>query len=1106
MSPRPEDEGSGVPYDTLWINDPEHDPYTFVKAEKFFKSKSSFNKPWKVVTREETPTLDITKTGAVFRFNDNKLLLIQFIRPKVWKIRFDATNEKPSDYKDYNSRTIICDTLTELRQLLDGYSDGGSYWTVKHSSEEESKERYCMQSVQYGTKADMENDRNGTVVVNLYIERAPFRMIAVRLLEHANKSDDETIARLAGELSAEHRMTEKIIWETTSKPLRWKQFGDTTATILTVKKPGSSKYIGFGEQGGKSLLKNRTFMNYFDYDNMMYNGVYGKGPLDEREPLYHSEPFWMELNTHQNMRSKTATFIDNYSQICIDFAKTNGGKIRTGTRFGALHYYVIAGDDIPEIIQYYTSMIGRPKLKPRYILGHHQGCYGYDTEQKVLDRANQYRERNFPLDGIHIDVDLQDEYRTFTTSPQNFPNAQQMFKTLREKGIKCSTNITPVIKNSDTADKTYKTFQTGMQKGFFVKDIRKPDNLLVSAADVRYIKYEGGTRIRMDPSADVNALALGGENFWDPGYSFANCYNSRKEYHGGVHYGMGFGTPGFYPDLNRKEVREWWGQQYEDLFKKGLEFVWQDMTTPAVSPSYGDMKGFPFRLMLSSDAWSREGDPDAKKTAIEIWSLYSYNLHKATYRGLSELPTRKGKRNFIIGRGSFAGMHRYAGLWTGDNASTWDHFKISVSQVLASGLSGVSITGADVGGFMPEWNGSHYADPELVIRWYCAYFMLPWFRNHYHGKLNANMKWFQEPFIYTDHFESHKSELAAQEWLYRSVEPVCRYYVELRYTLLQLLYDAMFENMISGLPIARALIVTDTFDEALFTDASSYLSDEYMVRNDLLVCPIMDPQHDQNGNYDNVKRDVGRRSVYLPQPDDWYVFNLRTLQGGFLGKPLTKSYDGGSTLDWDGSINNDFEHIPYITPMFVRSGGILPQIPLRQFVALPEHNDPVTPIIIHVYPGKNNVYSMYIDDGVSRDSAPKDVLFAQALKFKGALHDEEANDMYREIVITQKWVMQKDKTDSGRKLRAEQTVNVSIGKGQFPWDKVKEQVGETFKIVLWHAVDVNLSTVQVSKRPELQEIRTDGTARATVVTIPVQPADPTASIDIACQFMYSAAT
>lgn len=148
------------------------------------------------------------------------------------------------------------------------------------------------------------------------------------------------------------------------------------------------------------------------------------------------------------------------------------------------------------------------------------------------------------------------------------------------------------------------------------------------------------------------------------------------------------------------------------------------------------MHSLPFGLLLDSDGWS--GDPKAatKKKAVEIWHLYSYNLHKATCHGLNtlhqksdKLRWRRNRRNFIIGRGSFVGMHRYAGLWTGDNASTWQFLQISVAQVLAIGLSGITVSGADVGGFdfMSE-STKAWADPELLIRWYCAYSLLPWFR------------------------------------------------------------------------------------------------------------------------------------------------------------------------------------------------------------------------------------------------------------------------------------------------------------------------------------------------------------------------------------------
>lgn len=64
----------------------------------------------------------------------------------------------------------------------------------------------------------------------------------------------------------------------------------------------------------------------------------------------------------------------------------------------------------------------------------------------------------------------------------------------------------------------------------------------------------------------------------------------------------------------------------------------------------------------------------------------------------------------------------------GDNASRWDFLRISVAQVLSLGLSGISISGADVGGFEPSSEGEQWASPELLMRWYCAYSLLPWFR------------------------------------------------------------------------------------------------------------------------------------------------------------------------------------------------------------------------------------------------------------------------------------------------------------------------------------------------------------------------------------------
>lgn len=549
---------------------------------------------------------------------------------------------------------------------------------------------------------------------------------------------------------------------------------------------------------------------------MRYYNVYDEGPENDAEPLYHSEPYWIEVNAHPGYMSQVATFVDNYSQVCVDLGKTDQSLTRVATRFNSFQGIFISGDDVGHVIQLYTSIIGRPWLRPRFILGNHQGCYGYDNQWKVLDAAKQYRANNFPLDGMHVDVDVQRHYRTFTidTASDKFPTPDDMFAELRKMGVKCSTNITPVINAID--DGNYSALESGWvgsgitgdgyNDNYFIRDKRDIDPSAPAAGQQSYLQYGKGTRYFTKPNTQR-------PDYGDD-YDFGANFNSGWPFHGGVDYGGPKGSPGFYPNLNNKDVRKWWGTQYSYLFNTGLEFVWQDMTSPCIAQQYGDMKSLPFRLLLDSDGWPLDPIAKQQKKAIEIWSLFSYNLHKATFKGLHKLDARKGKRNFIIGRGSFAGASRYAGLWTGDNSSTWEFFNISVAQVLALGLAGVSIAGADIGGFESVEGQEWFADPELIIRWYCAYSLLPWFRNHYSAKSG---KHFQEPYGYEKYWKENQSSIPANElYIYQSVLPICRYYVRLRYSLLQLLYDAMFENMINGLPIARAMVITDSLDPSLF--------------------------------------------------------------------------------------------------------------------------------------------------------------------------------------------------------------------------------------------------------------------------------------------------
>ena len=252
-----------------------------------------------------------------------------------------------------------------------------------------------------------------------------------------------------------------------------------------------------------------------DYDNMTYSQVYGKGPLDSREPLYHSEPFWLEIAQHPGYTSKVASFVDNFSQVCLDIGSTDNSAMRVVTRFNSMQLFVVAGDSISDVFTSYTSIVGRPLLKPRYVLGYHQGCYGYDNQQKIWDVVNGYRNTDFPLDGMHIDVDFQREYKTFTVNETTFPAPGKFLEDLRKQGVKCSTNITPFI-NGDQ-DPSYQTLQEALQQewasqftqavplfitveqtllslfSYFVKDVRYLDEGGPSNANEdQYMQYDGG--------------------------------------------------------------------------------------------------------------------------------------------------------------------------------------------------------------------------------------------------------------------------------------------------------------------------------------------------------------------------------------------------------------------------------------------------------------------------------------------------------------------------------------------------------------------------------------------------------------------------------------
>jgi len=700
--------------------------------------------------------------------------------------------------------------------------------------------------------------------------------------------------------------------------------------------PGNESYFGLGEKAGNQLDKKSFTLSFFNFDNYMYgdsgtNGFWvvppgnDGGPLNPSDPLYNSMPFLLGVgkgSTAPNaIQYAYGLFFDNVSQSYFNLGSNDydganmDGKYYFGALYGDLDYYVLVGTNnnsskniVLDVLSQYTSLVGRPALPPMYALGYHQGCYGYFDRNILIGVANAFRNAQIPIDGLHIDVDFQNNYRGFTISDKKFPNAGQMLDTLHQMGFKCSTNITGIISGNPFDE-----------NGTTITPYPTRDNILdLDPNDITQSTYKPGAAVHPfiynTRSGDAPNPAIffanedygqnNGKNpFISPSPGFPNGNNN-------------LGTYGFYCDMGNPAVQQWWGKQYDYLLQQGIDMVWQDMTCPAVIPNEDNNNPestLPLDLMMFDPA-TGQYQPNGK-----IHNAFALNLVQATYQGISLLKSSNAyqglynykRRNFIIARGGFTGIHRYAGIWTGDSASSWDFLSINIPEVLNIGLSGQPISGCDIGGFATgsgsEGNG--VTNFELFTRWMTCGAFLPWYRNHYDGYNKA----FQEPYMYGDPVPSN-----------------CRKYIEIRYQLLQLFYDAMYGSTQTGMPIARALFLNETADPNVF---SSFLNDEFFVGDNLLVAPLL------------AKGSLNR-DVYLPAGSNWYVFDVG---GGVLPAPTP----GGVSYNW---------YVPLdLVPVYIREGAILPVRQLEQYVGqLPQN-----PLTFFIYPGKDSSYQLYEDDHVS---------------------------------------------------------------------------------------------------------------------------------------------
>lgn len=269
--------------------------------------------------------------------------------------------------------------------------------------------------------------------------------------------------------------------------------------------------------------------------------------------------------------------------------------------------------------------------------------------------------------------------------------------------------------------------------------------------------------------------------------------------------------PASFPDFTSPAARTYWSSLVPRITDAGVAGLWIDMNEP--SDFVGPGGTVPDDLAAAGDG--------APSTMAELHNVYALQEARATYEGL--LDARPGERPFVLSRAGYAGIQRYAAVWTGDAPSTWPTLETTLPMLLGMGLSGVPFVGSDVGGY----SGS--PGPELYARWMQLGSVSPFFRSHAVDTAPPQEPW----------------QLGTE------VLDISRQSIERRYALMPTLYSLFDEARRNGAPVLRPLVFEHQSDEATHA-----IDDQAMLGPSLMIAPVL-------------SSGATSRTVYFP-PGRWF--------------------------------------------------------------------------------------------------------------------------------------------------------------------------------------------------------------------------------------------
>ncbi|XP_066470910.1 lysosomal alpha-glucosidase isoform X2 [Tiliqua scincoides] len=466
--------------------------------------------------------------------------------------------------------------------------------------------------------------------------------------------------------------------------------------------------------------------------------------------LYGSHPFYLALEEDGLAHG---VFLLNSNALDVILQPSSATWRTTG---GILDFYIFLGPDPKSVVRQYLNVIGYPFMPPYWALGFHLCRWGYTSTSVTREVVKNMTAAQFPLDVQWNDLDYADAGRDFTFNKGGFADLPDMVRDFHRVGRRYVMIVDPGI-HSSSPPGSYKPYDEGLKRGVFI----------------------------------LNAT-------------------------GQPLIGKVWPGPTAFPDFTNPETQQWWHDMIKDFHDQvPFDGMWIDMNEPSnfVEGSMHDCPinnlENPFYLpgVLGGSLKAKTICASSKQHLSSHYNLHNlYGLMEAI-ASHDALVKVRGKRPFVISRSTFAGHGHYAGHWTGDVMSNWEHLYYTIPAMLLFNLYGVPLVGADVCGFVGD------TSEELCVRWMQLGAFYPFMRNH-----NDRGNKPQEPYTF-----SQEAQQAMRKALF------------LRYALLPYLYTLFHKAHSAGETVARPLYLEFPEDPNTWT-----VDRQFMWGEGLLITPVLE--------------------------------------------------------------------------------------------------------------------------------------------------------------------------------------------------------------------------------------------------------------------------